>query len=49
MAQPLLPTPKIVSQGSISKPRPQPKPRGLVPKLAAPKLTKAPTNRVLNY
>jgi hypothetical protein len=25
MAKPLLPTPKVVSQGSVSKPSPQPK------------------------
>jgi hypothetical protein len=25
MAKPLLPTPKVVSQGSVSKPKPQPK------------------------
>jgi len=39
--QPLLPTPKVVSTGSVSKPTGNgPKPSGLKPKLATPRVTK---------
>lgn len=35
---PLLPTPRVVSQGSVSKPRPQPKPRFQAPLLPTPRV-----------
>lgn len=47
---PALGTPKKVSIGSVSHPTGNgPKPSGLSPKLASPKVQRAPTNRPLNY